>query len=68
MWRLLPQEEQVTLIKEAMEWKRGQLLPEEVKTTEKVISVEKLEGHLGRGWSFVAKIDDESCVVRRRTV
>jgi integrase len=68
LWRLLPQEEQVTLIKEAMEWKRGQLLPEEVKTTEKVISVEKLEGYLGRGWSFVAKIDDESCVVRRRTI
>lgn len=67
LWRLLPQEEQVTLIKDAMEWKRGQLLPEEVKTVEKLIPVEKLEGYLGRGWSFVAKIDDASCVVRRRT-
>jgi integrase len=64
-WRLLPQEEQVTLIKEAMEWKRAQLVPE-VKTVEKVIPVEKLEGYLSRGWSFVAKIDDDRCVVRRR--
>ncbi|MBN1762231.1 MAG: tyrosine-type recombinase/integrase [Methanomicrobia archaeon] len=65
LWRLLPQEEQVTLIKDAMEWKRGQLVPE-VKTAEKVISVEKLESYLSRDWSFVAKIDDYRCVVRRR--
>jgi integrase len=65
LWRLLPQEEQVTLIKEAMEWKRAQLVPE-VKTQEKVISVEKLESYLSRDWSFVAKIDDYRCVVRRR--
>jgi len=65
LWRLLPQEEQVTLIKEAMEWKRAQLAPE-VKTVEKVIPIEKLEGYLGRDWSFVAKVDDNSCVVRRR--
>ena len=64
LWRLLPQEEQVTLIKDAMEWKRGQLLPD-VKTAEKVIPIEKVEGYLGRGWSFVAKLDDSRCVVRQ---
>ena len=60
-------QEQVTLIKDAMEWKRGQLLPD-VKTAEKVILLEKVEGYLGRGWSFVAKLDDARCVVRQRTV
>ncbi len=65
LWRLLPQEEQVTLIKEAMEWKRGQMLPE-VRTTEKVIPLEKVESYLSRDWSFVAKLDDTRCVVRRR--
>jgi len=38
---LLPQGEQARLIKEAMEWKRGQQLPE-VSTTEKVIPIENL--------------------------
>jgi hypothetical protein len=42
------------LIKEAMEWKRAQVAPE-VKTAEKIISVEKLEGYLSRDWSFLAK-------------
>jgi hypothetical protein len=43
----MPQEEQVMLIKEAREWKRAQVAPE-VKTAEKIISVEKLEGYLSR--------------------
>jgi len=50
-----------------MEWKRAQLMPE-VKTVEKVIPVEKIESYLSRDLSFVSKIDDNSCVVRRRTV
>ena len=62
---VVTQEEQVTLIKEAMEWKRALLVPT-VKTQEKVIPVEKLESYLSRDWSFVAKIDEYRCVVRRR--
>jgi len=49
-----------------MGWKRAQLMPE-VKTVEKVIPVEKLESYLSRDLSFVAKIDEDRCVVRRRT-
>jgi hypothetical protein len=65
LWKLLPLEEQAQLIKEAMEWKRGHLQPE-VSTTEKVISIEKLKGYLSRDWSYVAKLDDNRCVVRKK--
>lgn len=65
LWKMLPQEEQATLIKEAMEWKRAQM-PVEGPTSEKVVPMEKVEDYLRRGWSFVARLDERRCVMRKR--
>ena len=48
LWKMLPQEEQAILIKEAMEWKRAQM-PVEGPTSEKVVAMEKVEDDLRRG-------------------
>ncbi len=45
LWKMLPQEEQATLIKEAMKWKRAQM-PVEGPTTEKVVRMERVEDYL----------------------
>jgi hypothetical protein len=48
-----------------MEWKRSQL-PGEGPSVEKVVGMEKVEDYLQRGWSFVARLDDRRCVMRKR--
>jgi predicted nucleotidyltransferase len=48
-----------------MEWKRTQM-PVEGPTSEKVVPMEKVEDHLRRGWSFVTRLDDRRCVIRKR--
>jgi integrase len=65
LWRLFPQDDQVKLIQEAMEWKREHVAPiEEAK--DKVISTDFLEKYLSKGWKFVEKLDNRRCVIRKR--
>jgi len=65
LWRLLPQDDQVKLIQEAMEWKREHTTPPE-EAEDKVISVDHVERFLSKGWRFVEKLDESRCVVRRK--
>ena len=65
LWMMLPQEEQATLIKAAMTWKRAQILVEE-PVSEKVITMDKVKDYLRRGWSFIARLEDHKCVMRKR--
>jgi len=65
LWKMLPQEVQVTLIKEAMEWKQMQM-PVEGPTSEKIIPMDEIEDYLRRGWSFIARLDDRKCAMRKR--
>ena len=62
---LIEDDGRYVLIQEAMEWKRAQG-PLDVETKEKVVKQEEVAGYLQKGWSFVTKLDDEECVVRRR--
>ena len=41
-------------------------MPVEGATSEKVVEMGRVEDHLRRGWSFVARLDDRRCVMRKR--
>ena len=41
-------------------------MPVEGPTSEKVVEMGTVEDYLRRGWSFVARLDDRRCVMRKR--
>jgi integrase len=63
-WKLWPETDQLSVIKQALEWKRSQQPRKESQPLDKVVETKELGRYLSKGWIFMARLEDGNVVIR----